>query len=122
MRRIVVNSRGVEVAEAERVPPVDGPPATLTIDLDLQAAVEEAMAGKSGSVVALDPETGEILAYLSTPAYDPNSFSAGIEPAEWARPHQGPGEAAHEPPHPGQLRRRAARSRSSTPWPRCRRA
>ncbi len=84
LRRIVVNSRGVEVTEAQRVAPVDGPPATLTIDLDLQAAVMEAMAGKSGSVVALDPSNGEVLAYLSTPAFDPNSFSAGIKSAEWA--------------------------------------
>jgi penicillin-binding protein 2 len=84
LRRIVVNSRGVEVAEAQRVAPVDGPAATLTIDLDLQAAVVEAMAGKSGSVVAIDPHTGEILAYLSSPAFDPNSFSTGIRSAEWA--------------------------------------
>ena len=84
LRRIVVNSRGVEVAEAERKSPLDGPPATLTIDLDLQAAVVEAMAGKAGSVVALDPNTGEILAYLSTPAFDPNSFSSGIKASEWA--------------------------------------
>ena len=63
---------------------MDGPPATLTIDLDLQAAVVEAMAGKSGSVVALDPQSGEILAYFSTPAFDPNSFSSGIKASEWA--------------------------------------
>jgi penicillin-binding protein 2 len=63
---------------------VDGPAATLTIDLDLQAAVVEAMAGKAGSVVALDPSTGEVLAYLSSPAFDPNSFSAGIRTQEWA--------------------------------------
>ena len=84
LRRIVVNSRGVEVAEEERKSPLDGPPATLTIDLDLQAAVVEAMAGKSGSVVAVDPQTGEILAYFSTPAFDPNSFSSGIKASEWA--------------------------------------
>jgi penicillin-binding protein 2 len=84
LRRIVVNSRGVEVTEAERKAPEDGPPATLTIDLDLQAAVVDAMAGKSGSVVALDPQTGEILAYFSTPAFDPNSFSSGIKASEWA--------------------------------------
>jgi penicillin-binding protein 2 len=83
LRRIVVNSRGVEVSEAERKPPLDGPPAALTIDLDLQAAVVEAMAGKAGSVVAIDPGTGEILAYLSTPAFDPNSFSSGIKASEW---------------------------------------
>jgi penicillin-binding protein 2 len=84
LRRIEVNSRGVEVTETKRVAPVDGPKATLTIDLDLQRAVVAAMAGQSGSVVAIDPSNGEILAYLSTPAFDPNSFSAGIRSAEWA--------------------------------------
>jgi penicillin-binding protein 2 len=42
------------------------------------------MAGQSGSVIALDPETGEVLAYVSLPGYDPNAFSAGINPQEWA--------------------------------------
>ena len=84
MRRIIVNSRGVEVTEAERVAPLDGPTSILTLDLDLQKAFEEAMAGHSGSVIALDPETGDVLAYLSLPGYDPNAFSAGINPAEWS--------------------------------------
>ena len=84
LRRIIVNSRGVEVTEAERVSPVDGPPGILTLDLDLQRAFEEAMAGQSGSVIALDPETGDVLAYLSQPGYDPNAFSAGINPREWS--------------------------------------
>ena len=83
MRRIIVNSRGVEVTEAARVVPVDGPRSILTLDLDLQKAFEEAMAGQSGSVIALDPETGDVLAYLSLPGYDPNAFSAGINDAEW---------------------------------------
>jgi len=85
LRRIIVNSRGVEVMEAERKDPKDGPAATLTLDLDLQKAFEEAMAGQSGSVIALEPRTGEILAYISTPGYDPNSFAAGIKPEEWGR-------------------------------------
>ena len=84
MRRVVVNSRGVEVDEAERVDPVDGPMVNLTIDLDVQAAMEEAMAGHSGSAVALDPETGEVLGLVSTPAYDPNLFATGIEQAAWS--------------------------------------
>ena len=84
LRRIIVNSRGAEVTEAVRVPPVDGPAATLTLDLDLQKAFEEAMGGQSGSVIALDPETGEVLAYLSLPGSDPNTFSSGINPQEWA--------------------------------------
>jgi penicillin-binding protein 2 len=84
-RRVIVNSRGVEVAEAERQLPVDGPPLTLTLDSRLQAAMDAAFAGRAGSAVALDPETGEILAMTSTPAYDPNDFTTGIELANWSR-------------------------------------
>ncbi len=83
-RRVIVNSRGLEVAEAERQPPEDGPSLTLTIDAALQGAMERAFAGRAGSAVALDPWTGEILAMASTPAYDPNSFTTGIDPEDWA--------------------------------------
>ncbi|HVR71038.1 MAG TPA: penicillin-binding protein 2 [Vicinamibacteria bacterium] len=90
VRRIVVNSRGVEVAEAEREAPVDGPSAQVSLDIELQQAFEEAMAGEAGSVVVLEPETGEVLAYLSNPAYDPNAFSLGIEPELWAHLNKDP--------------------------------
>ena len=83
LRRVVVNSRGVEVAEAERQPPVEGPSVSLTIDTKLQQALEEAMADRPGSAVAIDPRNGEILAMLSLPSYDPNEFAKGIEPAAW---------------------------------------
>ena len=53
---------------------MDGPSLTLTLDADLQKAMEEAFQGRAGSAVALDPETGEILAMTSTPAYDPNQL------------------------------------------------
>src|SRR5262245_5525137 len=84
VRRVIVNSRGAEVDEAEQVPPQDGPSATLTLDAELRAAVEEALAGRAGSAAALDPETGEVLALVSSPSYDPNVFASGIEPAAWA--------------------------------------
>lgn len=84
-RRLVVNSRGREVAEIRRVSPVPGPSLTLTIDEDLQIVTERAFHGRAGSAVALDPETGEILAMTSTPAYDPNQFSSGIEATAWSR-------------------------------------
>jgi penicillin-binding protein 2 len=85
VRRVVVNSRGLEVAEAGREPPVDGPSLTLTLDLDLQKTMERAFEGRPGSAVALDPETGEILAMNSTPAYDPNDFTGGIDPTVWGK-------------------------------------
>jgi penicillin-binding protein 2 len=84
-RKVVVNSRGLEVAEAERVPPQDGPRMTLTLDAALQRAVDQAFEGRAGTAVALDPETGEILAMASTPAYDPNAFTTGVDASLWAR-------------------------------------
>jgi penicillin-binding protein 2 len=84
-RRVIVNSRGLEVSEAEQRRPQDGPNLTLSIDASLQMAMEAAFAGRAGSAVALDPRTGEILAMTSTPAYDPNEFTTGIEPSLWAR-------------------------------------
>lgn len=91
LRRLIVNSRGVEVAETERTPPVDGPSLTLTLDADLQTTLEKAFAGRAGSAVALDPETGEILAMTSTPAYDPNQFATGVEPTLWSQLSTDPG-------------------------------
>jgi penicillin-binding protein 2 len=83
-RQVIVNSHGVEVGEAERRLPVDGPTLTLTIDASLQAALEKAFAGKAGSGVMLDPRTGEVLAMTSTPSYDPNAFTTGIEAHLWS--------------------------------------
>jgi penicillin-binding protein 2 len=84
-RRVIVNSRGAEVQEAERHPPTDGPGMMLTLDRDLQSATEEALAGRAGGAVVLDSQTGEILAMSSVPAYDPNRFTTGIEPALWGQ-------------------------------------
>jgi penicillin-binding protein 2 len=82
-RRVIVNSRGLEVKEAQREPPEDGPSLTLTLDAELQTAAERAFGGRGGSAVALDPRTGEILAMTSLPAYDPNEFTTGIDPMLW---------------------------------------
>jgi penicillin-binding protein 2 len=82
-RRVIVTSRGREMDEAERLPPTDGPSLTLTLDADLQRAMERAFQGRAGAAVALDPQTGEVLALTSSPAYDPNQFTMGIEPARW---------------------------------------
>jgi penicillin-binding protein 2 len=62
----------------------------LTIDLDLQVVAELAMADKRGAVVALDPRTGEVLAMVSTPAFDPNHFVGRIDAKEYASLVQNP--------------------------------
>jgi penicillin-binding protein 2 len=85
-RQVVVNSHGKEVGEAlEEKPAVPGKPLKLTIDVDLQIAAEEAMEGKNGAIVAMDPHTGEILAMASRPTFDPNNFAIRIGRADWVK-------------------------------------
>ena len=55
----------------------------LTLDLDLQAVAELGLEGQRGAVVALDPRSGEVLAMVSRPAYDPNAFAAHITTEYW---------------------------------------
>jgi penicillin-binding protein 2 len=82
-RRVLVNSRGKEVGELSDKPAVPGKQLKLTIDIDLQIAAEEALAGKNGAIVAMDPRTGEVLAMVSRPAFDPNAFAVRITRKEW---------------------------------------
>jgi penicillin-binding protein 2 len=85
-RRVVVNSTGREIRTLEEVPPTEGKRLQLTVDYDLQKAVEDAFAasGFNGAAVVLDPNDGGVLAFASLPAYDPNAFSAGIDRNAWA--------------------------------------
>jgi penicillin-binding protein 2 len=85
MRRIIVNSVGREVGRLEQTDAIPGKPIQLTIDYGVQLAAEEDLAGKRGAVVAMDPNTGEVLALASQPAFDPNEFAVGISQKEWQR-------------------------------------
>jgi len=82
-RRVIVDSRGKEVSKLDDKRPVAGHPIRLTLDSDLQLAAEQAMAGRQGAVIALDPRTGDILAFLSHPNFDPNLFAIRVQPEEW---------------------------------------
>ncbi len=82
-RRVIVDSRGKEVSKLDDKRPVAGHPIRLTLDADVQLAAEQAMAGRQGAVVALDPRTGDILAFLSHPNFDPNLFAIRVQPDEW---------------------------------------
>ena len=62
-----------------------GKDVTLTIDLDLQKAAEAALGSRKGSIVAIDPNNGAILAMVSRPAFDPNLFSTRISEKQWQR-------------------------------------
>ena len=85
-RRVVVNSVGREIRKIEEAPPTEGRRIQLTIDYELQKADEDGFRelGYNGGAAILDPNTGEVLAMVSLPAYDPNAFAAGIDRDTWA--------------------------------------
>ena len=84
-RRSVVNSRGKEVQQLDSTAAIPGKQLKLTVDIDLQIAAEEALADKNGAVVAMDPRTGEILAMVSRPTFDPNNFAVRIKRDDWSK-------------------------------------
>ena len=73
-----VNNRGRTIRTLKSVPPVPGQDIYLTLDLNLQEKAVELLNGRRGSVVAIDPRDGGILAMVSSPTYDPNLFVHGI--------------------------------------------
>ncbi len=84
-KQVIVNSRGKEMGELAEKPAEPGKPLKLTVDIDLQIAAEEAIAGKNGAIVAMDPHTGEILAMVSRPSFDPNQFAVRISRDDWSK-------------------------------------
>jgi len=82
-RQALVDSHGREVGRLGETEAIPGKPLKLTVDIDLQIAAEEALEGKNGAVVAMDPHTGEILAMASGPTFDPNDFAVHVSRDEW---------------------------------------
>jgi penicillin-binding protein 2 len=85
LRRVVVNSRGQEVGSLTTINALPGNDLRLTIDLDLQMAAEASLGGRAGAVIALDPRTGEVLAMVSHPSFDPNEFARRVDRDQWQR-------------------------------------
>ena len=75
---------GEYAPELKSRPPVAGDDLVLGMDLRVQKVAEEALTGKRGSVVALDPKTGDIIALASTPGFDPNDFVKGLTVAQYS--------------------------------------
>jgi penicillin-binding protein 2 len=84
-RYVRVDSRGREIYEEGTQAPVDGHPIKLTIDLDMQLALEDAFRHYDywGAAAFIDPSNGDVLAMTSLPAYNPNDFAVGIDQATW---------------------------------------
>ena len=92
MRRVIVNSVGKEMGHLDQQEAIPGKQIQLTIDYDLQQMAEAGLGDKRGAVVALDPRTGEVLAFASHPAPDPNDFAVRISKEEWQRLNEDPGK------------------------------
>jgi penicillin-binding protein 2 len=82
-QHIEVDSAGRRLRILKKIQAQSGFNLVLTLDQEIQSAAEEAMAGKEGALVVLDPRDGAVLAMVSHPTFDPNIFARGIRPQEW---------------------------------------
>ena len=82
-QKLLVNVRGRVMDQVEKEAFVSGNDIILTLNSELQRTAYESMAGKKGSVVALDPRNGEILAMISMPSFDPTAISLGLTQSDF---------------------------------------
>ncbi|MGE5893310.1 MAG: penicillin-binding protein 2 [bacterium] len=80
---IEVDALGRQLRIVREDQPQKGDDLVISLDIEVQKKIEEAYQGRSGAAVALNPKTGEILALVSLPSFDPNLFSRGISPEDW---------------------------------------
>lgn len=83
VRIIVRNASGQEKAVIAETAAQDGKDIVTTIDLSAQQALYDDMGENEGAAVAMNAQTGEVLALVSTPSYDPNDFANGMDNAQW---------------------------------------
>ncbi|MBC3934206.1 penicillin-binding protein 2 [Undibacterium sp. CY7W] len=81
--QVEVSAGGRAVRTLSRTPPTSGKNLILSVDIELQKVVEEAFGERRGALVAIEPETGDVLAFVSKPTYDPNLFVEGIDQQSW---------------------------------------
>jgi penicillin-binding protein 2 len=74
---------GIATPQLQRKEPVAGSDLYLAVDARLQHVAEEALAGQRAALVAIDPRNGDVLAFVSTPTFDPNGFARGLTYAEY---------------------------------------
>ncbi|SDY37148.1 penicillin-binding protein 2 [Collimonas sp. OK242] len=90
---IEIAASGRAVRSMSHVSAVPGNNLILSIDIELQKVVEEAFGDRRGALVAIEPSTGDVLAYVSQPSFDPNLFVEGIDQQSWD-------ELNNSPDHP----------------------
>ena len=80
---VEVSAGGRPVRTLSRRAPLPGTTVVLSIDLGLQKIVEDLFGERRGALVAIDPRTGDVLAFVSKPTFDPNLFTDGVDPQTW---------------------------------------
>lgn len=95
--KVEVSSAGKPIRTLSRTPAQPGNNLVLSVDIKLQQLIEEWYGDRRGALVALDPNTGEVLAFVSKPTFDPNLFVEGIDVENW--------RALNESPHKPLLNR-----------------
>ncbi|VAX21131.1 Peptidoglycan D,D-transpeptidase MrdA [hydrothermal vent metagenome] len=84
-KRIEVDAAGRELRNLATKHPESGKDIHLTLDYETQKAAEEAFGDKMGAAIAIDPDTGEVLAFVSKPSFNPNDFAFGIRTDNWKK-------------------------------------
>jgi penicillin-binding protein 2 len=87
---VQVNARGRIMQSLNAQSSHPGKDLILTIDIESQLAAHEALAGKRGAVVAIDPKTGEVLVFVSEPSFDPNAISSGMSRTQYRELQENP--------------------------------
>jgi len=90
VRQVEVNAHGRVIRELDRKEGKPGADVELTLDIDLQRFAQERMKGESASVVAIDIQNGDILAFVSSPGFDPNEFITGFSQKRWEEMNEDP--------------------------------
>jgi penicillin-binding protein 2 len=88
--QVEIDAGGRGIRTLARTPAQAGNNVTLTLDIRLQEIAEAAFGERRGALVALEPATGGVLAFVSKPGFDPNLFVDGIDPASWAELNNSP--------------------------------
>jgi penicillin-binding protein 2 len=87
---VEVDANGRAVRTLSRTPPVPGNNLRLSLDIKVQQAAEAAFGDRRGALVAIEPTSGDVLAFVSKPGFDPNLFVDGIDPANWQELNESP--------------------------------
>ncbi|RTZ45783.1 penicillin-binding protein 2 [Candidimonas sp. SYP-B2681] len=90
VEEVEVTASGRPVRTLSRIDPVPGANLVLSIDIGLQKEAEKQFDGRRGALVAIEPKTGDVLAFVSAPSFDPNLFIDGIDVENWRKLNESP--------------------------------